>query len=55
MAVQNEQIRETGNIGYTRHRMKTNKTKTQHYAQTNTNNVYKKVRVTWYNIKKNIQ
>ena len=34
--------------------MKTNKTKTQHYAQTNTN-VNKKARVTWYNIKKNIQ
>ena len=31
-AIKNEQFRDTGNIGYTRHRMKTNKTKktTQH-------------------------
>ena len=29
-AINNEQSRETGNIGYTRHRTKTNKQKTQH-------------------------
>jgi hypothetical protein len=48
--IKNEQSRETGNIGYTRHRTTTNKTKktkknticVRHlYAQTNTTNVYK--------------
>jgi hypothetical protein len=29
-AMKNGQSRDTGNIGYTRHRTKTNKTKTQH-------------------------
>jgi len=28
--IKNGQSRDTGNIGYTRHRTKTNKTKTQH-------------------------
>jgi len=30
VAIKNWQSRETGNIGYTRHKTKTNKTKTQH-------------------------
>ena len=30
-----------GNIGYTRHRTKTKKTKKHHYAQTNINSVNK--------------
>ena len=37
----NGQYRETPSIGYTRHRTKSNKTKTKnthHYARTNTNN-----------------
>ena len=45
-AIKNGQFRETGNIGYTRHKMKTNKTKnTTRYVldtantQPNTNNV----------------
>jgi hypothetical protein len=33
--------RETGNIEFTGHRTNTNKTKTHHYAQANTNNVSK--------------
>jgi len=48
-AKNNGQSRETGNIGYTRHKTKTNKTKQKHnticvghyYMQTNTNNVNK--------------
>jgi len=38
-AIKNGQSRETGNVGYTRRRQ--TKTKTQHYKQTNTNNVNK--------------
>jgi quinolinate synthase len=48
-AKNNGQSRETGNIGYTRYKTKTNKTKQKHnticvghyYMQTNTNNVNK--------------
>jgi hypothetical protein len=38
-AIKNGQFRETGNIGYTRHRMNTNKTKntTQKTKNSNTN------------------
>jgi hypothetical protein len=32
-AIKNEQFRDTGNIGYTRQRMKTNKTKKNNTAQ----------------------
>ena len=45
--IKNGQSRETGNIGYTRHKMKTNKIKNNticvehHYTQTHTNNVNK--------------
>ena len=48
--IKNVQHRETGNIGYTRHKTKTNKTKNKKhnticvgndYAQTHTNNVNK--------------
>ena len=47
-AMKNVQSRETGNIGYTRHKTKTNKTKKHsticvghHYSQTNTNYINK--------------
>ena len=46
-AIKNGQSRENGNIGYTRKKTKTNKTKTKHNMcwtpqySTNTNNVYK--------------
>ena len=45
--IKNRQSRKTGNIEYTRHKMKTDKTKNSthyvehHYAQTNTYNVNK--------------
>jgi hypothetical protein len=40
--ITNGQSKQTGNIGYTKHKPKTNKIKTKHhYAQTNTNNVNK--------------
>ena len=44
-AIKDEDFRETGNIGYIRHKTKTNKAKTKHncvghhYTQANTNNV----------------
>ena len=40
-ATKKGQSREIDNIGYPRHRTKTSKTITHHYAQANTNNVNK--------------
>ena len=40
-AIKNVQYRDTGNIGHTRHKMKTNKTKTQYNTTQNTKTQHK--------------